>query len=221
LSFLSFQCVFGQFVMTPEAGAFGLFGGLIRSDLGQVSMIEEAGLSHRVYQGFEVGLKAEMYRTELFKGNVYASYIQLGSHEYGDIESSSSEMTVDLQAAKAVITPLMLKAGTDFVHGYAGGGVYGMYIFDQVVNGTTNAQDQWASGPELKELDYGLNLVAGMHVWNLELEVHAQYGLAELGERFDGTIAKSKFYGVSLSYMFIQRDMTRKSCRRPKQGFKR
>ncbi|MDH3245374.1 MAG: hypothetical protein OEM26_12210 [Saprospiraceae bacterium] len=221
LCLFSIQPIFSQFVMTPEAGAFGLFGGVVRSDLGQVSMIENAGLSHTYYQGFELGLKAELYRTELFKGNIYASYIQLGSHEFGDVESSATEVTVDLKAAKAVITPFMLKGGTDFVHGYAGGGVYGMYIFEQAIDAIGTAGDHWASGPALKELDYGLNLVAGVHVWNLELEINAQYGWAELGERFDGSIAKSKFMGLSLSYMFIQRDITRKSCRKTKQGFKR
>ena len=209
-----FQQLSAQFTLSPESGAFGIFGGVVLSELGQIAPPASTGLSHQLKQGFEVGVKKEIYRSQWLKGNLYASYLQLGSQEYYQEENIYKEATVDLKAIKVALTPLLLKVGGDFVHGYAGGGMYGTYFIEQSVSSPLiNGDDYWSNGPELEKIDYGLNLLAGFHLWNFQLEFHAQYGKQKLGDRFDGSVAKQEFYSLTLAYMFINRDITRKSCK--------
>ncbi len=212
LAFVGYLNAEAQFIMSPEAGAFGVYGGVIKSDLGQRALSTSPAQA-RYYDGFEVGIKNEFYRTDWAKGNIYVAYAQLGANEWVDLEAGTVPVTIDLQTVKFALDPLIFKAGSDFVHGYLGGGLFGAYFFDQQIEGLTSTEDYWVLGPDLAQLDYGLDLLAGVHVWNFQLELHAQFGRRELGQRADGTVAKSKFFGVSLAYMFINRNITRKNCK--------
>jgi hypothetical protein len=221
ISFIVFSLLFtfsirestAQIMMSPEAGSFGLYGGIVQSSLGKQPLAENAGLSHQYFSGYEVGIKKELYRGDWFKGNLYIGYLQFGSEEFNLESTVSQNTTVDLKAVKVAVTPLLLKAGSDFIHGYAGGGAFGSMIIEQSIEGYEGSNDYWTTGEELEKIDYGLHLQAGVHVWNFELEFNAQFGQQELGLRRDESKAESTFYSLTLSYMFINRNITRKSCK--------
>ncbi|MBK8504750.1 MAG: hypothetical protein IPL46_22595 [Saprospiraceae bacterium] len=52
----------------------------------------------------------------------------------------------------------------------------------------------WTSGDELKGGDIGLDLAAGIHIWSFDIEAHAQYGLLDLGTRWDGSTVRHQFF---------------------------
>ena len=202
-----------QIMMSPESGAFGLYGGIVQSSLGKQPLAESAGFSHQYYSGFEFGIKKELYRGDWFKGNLYIGYLQFGSEEFHQEAPEWQNTTIDIKAVKLAMTPLLLKVGSDAIHGYAGGGAFGSLLIEQSIQGYEGANDYWTSGEELEKIDYGLHLQAGVHVWNFELEFNAQFGQQELGLRIDESVAESTFYSLTLSYMFINRNITRKNCK--------
>ena len=114
---------------------------------------------------------------------------------------------------KLAVNPLIFKVGDDFFHGYVGGGVYGSYIIKQELSDPSVADRYWSSGEELNGRDVGLDFTAGIHVWKFDIEAHAQYGLLELGERWDGTSVKHQFFGLHIAYLWVNNHLTVKSCR--------
>ncbi len=205
-----------QLTFTDQAGGFGPFGGLVLSTLKQpiptASTVDK--ISYK--QGFEAGLKSELYRFRYLRGNLSASYIQLGSIEYAQTENSFAETEVNLKAFKAALDPFLFKIGNDFIHGYAGGGAYGTFFFEQEVSPTSYADDYWNGQQELKKFDYGVSAVAGVHIWSFDIEFKAQFGLSDLGTRFDNTLARQQFYSITLAYLYVNQHVTVKSCKRKK-----
>lgn len=204
-----------QLTFTDQAGGFGPFIGRVVSNLGQPMIEGQPSSSIFDHQGWEFGIKSEIYRTTYLRGNLMASYIQLGSREFIPSETDFREVNVNLQAIKVALNPLLFKIGNDFIHGYAGAGIYGTFLFDQEVESDVNTDNYWQS-EELKEIDYGLDLVAGVHVWSFDIEFHAQLGASEMGKRFDGTPVKQQFFGISLAYLYVNQHVTRKSCKNKK-----
>ena len=205
-----------QLSFTDQAGGFGPFGGYVLSTL-QQPLLPGAPATKTAYQeGFEVGIKSELYRFNYLRGNLSASYIQLGSKEWSQSENTFSEVDVNLKAFKASFDPLLFKIGSDFIHGYAGGGVYGTFFIEQEVNPDQYSTDYWNGNAELKKFDYGLNAVAGVHIWSFDIELKAHYGLAELGQRFDNSLSKQQFYSLTLAYLWVNQHVTVKSCKRKK-----
>ncbi len=207
--------VSGQVSFTDQAGGFGPFIGRVASNLGQPTIPGQPESKITDHQGWEFGLKSEIYRTNYLRGNLMASYIELGAKEYIPTETDFREVNVNLKAVKAALNPLLLKLGSDFLHGYAGAGIYGTFLIDQEVAADVNTEDYWQQ-KELKEIDYGLDLVAGIHIWSFDIEFHAQLGAAELGKRFDNSPVKQQFFGISLAYLYVNQHVTRKSCKNKK-----
>ena len=130
-----------QLSFTDQAGGFGPFGGYVLSTLKQPLLAGAPADKIAYREGFEVGLKSELYRFNYLRGNLTASYIQLGSAEWAQSENTFSEVDVSLKAFKASFDPLLFKIGSDFIHGYAGGGVYGTFFVDQEVSPDQYATD--------------------------------------------------------------------------------
>ncbi len=206
----------GQMSFTDQAGGFGPFGGYVISTLKQPGLDGSATDRSLYRKGFEVGIKSEMYRFRYLRGNIMASYIRLGAHEYLPGENNLQDVEVDLQAFKAAFNPFLFKVGNDFLHGYAGGGGYGTFYINQEVSAQQPLENYWNGEQELRKFDYGLDLVAGVHVWNFDIEFHAQLGMADLGERFDNTLAKQQFFSITLAYLYVNQHVTVKSCKNKK-----
>ena len=202
-----------QLTFTDQAGGFGPYGGLVWSTLGQPAI---DGAKTQYQQGFEVGIKSELYRFNHLRGNLSGGYMKLGAKEYIQSENNFTEAEVDLQAFKAALDPLLIKVGNDFIHGYAGGGVYGTFFIEQEVTSPSPNEEYWNGAAELDKFDYGVSAVAGVHVWNFDIEFKAQFGLAELGQRVDQSLAKQQFYSLTLAYLWVNQHTTVKTCKRKK-----
>ncbi len=200
--------VFSQIQFTEQSGGVGLYVGYLQSDLRQPESPKFPSVSS-IHTGWEIGIKKEMYRTKWMRGNVMIGYAQLGAEEWMQEESNWTQANIDLQAIKLAFDPIFLKAGNDNFHVYAGGGLYGTFIFDQQPSITP----YWSSGDELSNVDGGLDIAAGIHIWRFDIEFHAQYGLSELGRRLDNSIVKQRFFGVHLTYLHVNQHVTVKSCR--------
>ncbi len=205
-----------QLSFTDQAGGFGPFGGYVLSTLKQPLLAGIPSDKVAYHEGFEVGIKSELFRFRYLRGNLSASYIQLGAMEWAPSENTLNEVDVTIKAFKAALDPFLFKVGTDFIHGYAGGGVYGTFFFNQGITPDLYSTEYWNGQTELKKFDYGVNAVAGMHIWSFDVEFKAQYGLAELGQRFDNTQAKQKFFSITLAYLYVNQHVTVKSCKRKK-----
>ena len=202
-----------QTSFSDQSGGFGPFVGLIRSNLKQPlpDGIQQGILDG--YKGWEAGLKSEIYRTRWMRGNVMASYLQLGAIEYFQDENVTRPVDVDLQALKLAVNPLLFKVGDDFLHGYAGGGFYGSYIIKQRISEKDLEGNLWSGGGELSARDLGLDFVAGIHIWYFDIEAHAQYGMLDLGTRLDGSTVRHQYYGLSIAFLWVNQHLTVKSCR--------
>lgn len=203
---------YGQLSFTQQAGGFGPFIGRVVSNLGQPMLSGQPEGSILDHQGWEFGLKSEIYRTNWLRGNLMASYIELGAKEWIPSETDFRELEFNLKAIKAAIDPLIFKVGDDFIHGYIGGGIYGTFFFDQELVSTASTENYVVDG-DVKEIDFGLDLTAGVHIWSFDLEFHAQYGARDIGQRFDGTGIRQEFYGIHLAYLYVNQNVTRKTCR--------
>jgi hypothetical protein len=202
-----------QVNFSDQAGGFGPFIGLIRSNLKQPQLGGDKTGVLDMYQGWEAGLKSEMYRTQWLRGNILASFVQQGATEYFQTENTVRPVDIDLQEIKLAVNPLLFKVGSDFFHGYLGGGIYGSYIINEKISDPDLVGQYWTSGDELKGGDIGLDLTAGIHIWSFDIEAHAQYGLLDLGARWDGSTVRHQFFGLSLTYLYVNQHVTRKSCR--------
>ena len=217
LTILNSEQIQAQINFSDQSGGFGPYLGLIRSNLKQPTPGGKQGVFD-MYQGFEVGIKSELYRTQWMRGNLIASYLQQGAHENFDVENTNQPVDVNLKQVKLALNPLLFKAGSDMIHGYVGGGVYGSYIIEQGISDEALRDQYWSGAEELSGKDVGLDLVAGIHVWAFDIEAHAQYGFLELGTRWDGSPVKHKFFGLSIAYLYVNQHVTRKNCRDTKKS---
>ncbi len=207
--------IFAQVSFTDQAGGFGPIVGRVVSNLGQPVLPGAPESSIFDKQGWELGLKSEIYRTTWMRGNLMASYVELGAKEWRPNETSFTEVDVNLKAVKAAVNPILFKVGNDFIHGYAGGGVYGTFFFDQEIESSIPTEDYFQED-KLKEIDYGLDLAAGIHIWSFDIEFHAQYSWRDIGHRYDDTAVRQEFYGLSIAYLYVNQNVTRKNCRNKK-----
>ena len=205
-----------QLTFTDQAGGFGPFGGLVMSTLKQPVPTGAPASDIQYANGFEVGIKSELYRFRYLRGNLSASYIQLGAPEFAQTENTFINTDVSLKAFKAALDPFLFKIGNDFIHGYAGGGAYGTFFFEQAVTPDDYTLGYWNGQDELKKFDYGVSAVAGVHIWSFDLEVKAQYGLSDLGIRSDLSAARQQFYSLTLAYLWVNQHTTVKTCKRKK-----
>lgn len=202
-----------QIQFSQQAGGFGFYGGLTLSQLEQPIDLGQPETKIPYLKGFEAGVKSEVYRTRWMRGNVMLGYAQMGANEWVQMEGAWQPTTIDLQQIKFALNPFIFKAGGDFFHGYIGGGGYGSFMINQEITGPMPQENYWTDASELTKYDFGLDLLAGIHVWNFDIEFHAQYGMNELGIRPDGSIAKQQFYSITLSYLYVNQHLTIKSCR--------
>lgn len=200
-----------QINFSEQAGGFGPYVGLSKSSLQQNYGGEDQSLSE-MYQGFELGLKTELYRTRWMRGNIIAAYSQQGANEYVELDNSMTPMELEMKQVKLVFDPIMFKAGPDFYHFYAGGGIYGSYLIEQTFTDPEMATRQWQEG-ELSKRDFGLDFAAGIHLRHFDIEARAQYGLSDLATRFDGSVVRTQFFGISIAYLYVNQHLTVKSCR--------
>ena len=197
---------------SAEDGLFGLYGGYVFSYLNQ-PMSEFFPDGKRTYQqGWEAGIKIEMWRGLYVRGNATLSYQQTGAIEYFGTEAGSDPMEIDLQSVRLSVNPLVFKTPGDFFHLYGGGGFYGSYIFKQDI---TNPHEDFILNDEgmMGDKDLGVNILGGVNLYNIELEIQVGFGLVNLAERLDGSPAKQRFASVSLAYMFDRDRTTTKSCK--------
>lgn len=215
LSFLSSGLLplSAQINFSDQSGGFGPFIGLVGSNLLQPQKVGEKVSVLDMYRGWEAGIKSELFRTKWMRGNLLASYVKQGATEYFEVENTSTPVDIDLQQIKLALNPLIFKVGDDLFHGYLGGGIYGSYIINQEISEPSLTGQYWTSGDELKGRDVGLDFVAGFHIWKFDIEAHAQYGLLELGTRWDGSPVKHQFFGLHIAYLWVNNHLTVKSCR--------
>ncbi|MCB0668902.1 MAG: hypothetical protein KDC80_23925 [Saprospiraceae bacterium] len=202
-----------QIGFSDQSGGFGPFIGLVQSNLLQPARVGDKVGVLDMYHGWEAGIKSELYRTKWMRGNLMASYLQQGATEYFEVENSTRSVDIGLQQIKLALNPLIFKVGDDFFHGYAGGGIYGSYIIKQELSDPSIADQYWTNGDELTGRDVGLDFIAGIHIWKFDIEAHAQYGLLELGKRWDGSTVKHQFFGLHIAYLWVNNHLTVKSCR--------
>lgn len=207
-----------QVGFSDQSGGFGPFIGMVRSNLLQPARAGEKTGILDMYHGWEAGVKSELYRTKWMRGNLMASFVQQGASEYFEVENTTRPVDIDLQQIKLALNPLIFKIGDDFFHGYAGGGIYGSYIIKQEFSDPSIASQYWSSGDELTGRDVGLDFTAGIHIWKFDIEAHAQYGLLELGTRWDGSTVKHQFFGLHLAYLWVNNHLTVKSCRKTRKS---
>jgi len=210
---IGISSVSGQIGFSDQSGGFGPFIGLVRSNLKQPQVGGSKVGVLDMYQGWEAGLKSEIYRTRWMRGNVMASFVSQGASEVFTVENTSRPVDIDLQQIKLAVNPLLFKIGDDFFHGYFGGGVYGSYIINQKISDPDIADQYWTSGNELSGRDLGLDFAAGVHIWKFDIEAHAQYGLLDLGTRWDGSTVRHQFFGIHLAYLWVNNHLTVKSCK--------
>ena len=202
-----------QINFSDQGGGFGPYVGLVKSNLGQhLSGGEKQGVSD-MHQGFELGFKSELYRTRWMRGNLMAGYMQYGSKEYYSVENTVNPVEVELSAVKVALNPILFKVGGDNIHGYFGGGAYGSYLIKQSISQPDLSEQYWSGERKIKGADAGLDFVAGIHLYHFDIEAHAQYGLLDLGTRWDGSAVKQQFYGIHIAYLYVNQHVTRKSCR--------
>ena len=202
--------------LSDHEGLFGIFGGFVLSHLDQP--LSEGYLDHKrlYHQGYEAGIKLEMYRSNFIRGNTTVSYQQTGSSEWYQNGDQWEQMDVNLQSIRLSINPLMLKSPGDFFHVYAGGGFYGSYIFKQdFVNPHPDFIRNESN--EIDNKDIGLNAMVGMRVWNFEVELQAGYGFLDLTTRADETVARQRYYSANISFLLDKVIRERKSCKDKRQ----
>ena len=212
LLFFSNQLL-AQAQFSDQAGGFGPFIGLVRSNLKQPQLGGGQQSIADMYQGWEVGIKSELYRTKWLRGNLMASYVQQGANEYFEAGNSSQPIEVNLKEVKLALNPLLFKVGGDYLHGYIGGGVYGSYIVEQSISNPELSAQYWNGAEKLSGADVGIDVAAGIHIWQFDIEAHAQYGLVDLGTRWDGSPVRHNFFGLSIAYLYVNQHLTVKSCR--------
>ena len=213
LSFLFLGQASAQVNFSDQSGGFGPFFGLVRSNLKQPQVGGGSQSLSDMYHGWEAGIKSELYRTKWLRGNLMASYVQQGANEYFQADGNSVPVEVNLKEVKLALNPILFKVGGDYLHGYIGGGIYGSYIIEQELSNPELTAEYWNGAEKLSGADYGLDFTAGIHIWQFDIEAHAQYGLADLGTRWDGSPVRHNFFGISIAYLYVNQHLTVKSCR--------
>ncbi len=211
LLIVSFACTAGmsQLYFSKESGGFGPYVGVVRSHL----MAPSGNNTGFVQQGYEAGLKAELYRTEWLRGNVMFGWMQHGAQERFIAENAEGLATINLQSMKLNLMPVMLKWGGDKLHAYIGGGAYGAFMIKQDVDAPGLSGNYWQEGNELASTDYGIDISAGIHVWQFDIEFKLQRGLLDLGTRLDGSTVRNRTAGIHLAFLWVNNHTEVKSCR--------
>ena len=198
--------------VSDNDGLFGFYGGYVLSHLDQPLNAGYTNNERMYHTGFEAGVKAEMYRGLYFRGNSTLSWFQSGSTEFYQSGDQYQQMDVNLQSIKLTINPLVFKTFGDFFQLYAGGGMYGSYILNQEVI-QHNPAFILNEVDELEKIDLGAHALAGINIWNFEIEANIGYGIVDLAMREDGTGARQRFGSITLAYIMDRVTREVKNCK--------
>jgi hypothetical protein len=201
--------------MTTQTFAqkFGVKAGLNMSNIMLKDDDDTYSDDFKMTPGFRLGATAEFPINDMisFETGLLVSTTGYKSSE----EESGMEYKVKMSNFNVNI-PLTVKAGFEVggakVYGavgpYLGVGVSGKVKTEMSYLGETESETtdvKWGSGDEddIKRLDFGLNVGAGIAINAIEVGLFYDYGLANISAETDGGfMAKNRVLGLTVGYKF-------------------
>ncbi|WP_221389731.1 porin family protein [Dyadobacter sp. NIV53] len=151
---------------------------------------------------FETGLLFSM------KGTRIDEKLEAGNVTY-HLKTRTTLMYLDIPLnAKTIFSVGQIKVyGT--LGPYVGIGLAGKNKIEETINGektTENVDAKWGKDGDLKRLDFGLAVGAGVEINALLIGVNYGYGLANISSYTDGGLKmKNRVLGISIGYKFAKK----------------
>jgi hypothetical protein len=194
------------------AQTFGIKGGLNLSNMLYKGSTEGYSNNFTMKPGFNAGATLEFPIKGMFSFDMgvllstkgYKNYEKWGREQY------ETRITIKLLY---IDIPLTAKAyfnvGGAKIYGaigpYLGIGLSGesKYEVTEVSSGTTNNYTETINwGYDMKRLDFGLTIGAGVEINSIEIGVSYSLGLANIPDPDAGDIIRNRVLGISLGYKF-------------------
>lgn len=197
---------------------FGIKGGLNLSNMLMKDDNKTYSDDYKMNPGFHVGPTAEFQLTEMFSIETGLLLSTKGFKASEEITLFGETLKTELKTNLLYLDiPIAAKASFDLggakIYGafgpYLGFGLSGKTKLETTLNNTTKSEEEdieWGSDKtksDLKRLDFGLTMGAGVQINSIQIGVSYGLGLANISPYTDGgTKINNRVLGISAGYIF-------------------